>query len=87
MSECDKLVEHREDAQMLSEFVEWLTNRGYAVAKRTEHPGYIDNISYEPVTESAYERIFAEFFGIDIDLVEKERRELLKSLQNKGVKV
>ena len=38
---------------------------------------------YIPLTMS-YERLFAEFFGIDLNLIEKERRALLKELrQNK----
>ena len=81
MSECDKMVEVREESVLLSDFVDWLREHGYAVCKRVDHEGFLYPVEYTPLMDGQFERLFGGFFGIDVDKVEQERRDLLKQIQ------
>lgn len=59
--ECEKMCRVREDSQKLGTFLEWL---------QSSHPR-------ENVTAFNIERILAEYFEIDRDAAELEKRKLL----------
>lgn len=75
--ELDKLLEidgNRKDA--LSSFLEFLDENDIVLCRRNEqtelHMG-----AYDRIREN-YEELLARFFGVDMDLVEKERRAFLE---------
>jgi hypothetical protein len=93
--ECDKLLEAQEKSLLLSEFVDWLKENGYAICERAsnEPDAVMDSLKGEDPRESyawwrlpriPTEAIFAKFFGIDLAKVEEERRAILEDLKNAG---
>lgn len=94
--ELDKQRSVLDQALLLSNFVDWLDSKDRAIVDRHRHTAECDppiesrlgicgyrGGEYVPLNCS-YERLFAEFFDIDLNLIEKERRALLKELkQNK----
>lgn len=75
----DKILEVREQAQLCGEFLEWLQSK-YAMFKFSEEnePFYIgtgDCINIE--------KELAEFFEIDLEEAEKEKKLLLEIEKNK----
>jgi len=69
--ECEKMSACREDSQKLGEFIEWL--RDTWEPKETELRGGIELGLYD----INIEKVLAEYFEIDLDKVEDERRELI----------
>lgn len=66
----------RPPAELLTEFYDWLHEQGYVLARwhRDElHQHYL-----RP------EQLFADFLGIDLDKIEKERRALLAWLHDRN---
>ena len=87
--ECDKLVEVQEEARTLSEFVDFLRDtKHYQICRRHEKKytdtGKVYDIEFVPILESEFERLFAEFFNIDLDKVEQERRDLLEKIRSEA---
>lgn len=84
--ELDKLVAAHGDAFIISEFIDWLGDSGYRICKFQEgiiHSNELGDYTPEgwyPQRKS-HEQLLADYFEIDLDKVEKERRELLESLQ------
>jgi hypothetical protein len=62
----------------LTEFYDWLNERGWLLA-RWEVDGN-ENEYLEPVYTRP-EQLFAEFFGIDLNLIETERLAILEELR------
>lgn len=77
--ECDKLLKVSEKSQSIGQFLDWLENeKEFAICEHYETDG-----DYIPVSINI-ERLLAEYFGIDMEKVEKERRKILDSLQKKA---
>lgn len=75
--ECEKLKAASPKSQAIGEFLDWLeAEKGVQLARYPE-----DSERLVPFSFST-ERLLAEFFGIDLDKVEDERRAMLSSLQN-----
>ena len=74
--ELDKMKAVHEKSQAIGEFLEWLHSKGINLAK------YPDNSDYLSIYRYSTEKILAEFFGIDLDKCEKERRQLLEVCHN-----
>lgn len=65
-------------SQVLTDFYDWLTQeKGYTLCEPV--PGNLHGY-YGPASYGGPEQLFAEFFGIDLDRVEAERRLLLDAL-------
>jgi len=100
MSELDKISAVREDSMLLSSFLDWLEESGYAICEykevEEEHPAKLvfacttaeipDDL--EPYfverwtpKRKLHEQMLADFFDIDLDKVEDERRTLLEELR------
>lgn len=77
--ECDKLSKISDQSQIIGEFLEWLTN------ERSIQICILDNFSgkFLPYRFSM-EQLLAEYFDIDLDKVEQERRLILKNLRSKS---
>jgi len=57
------------------------TDRSGETCPKCDGAGWVESGpgEYEPITEG-WERLFARFFGLDLDKIEAERRALLESL-------
>lgn len=67
--ECEKLTAASSESQVIGEFIEWLQET------------YCDDVEMPRVS---IERLLAEFFEIDLDKVEVERRALLDFIQEEA---
>lgn len=76
--ELDKMLKNKDQSQTIGEFLDWLQNEKEIVLckwdnKISEHhpfPFY-----------TSIEKLLAEYFGIDLDKCEKERRAILANLR------
>lgn len=73
------LKDKRSPSNVLTEFYDWLCSQGYHIAQYAEREGYRDQM-LEPVGKSP-EQLLADFFGIDRDKIEAERRAILEHLR------
>ena len=87
--ECEKLAKVSEDSNKIGRFLDWLQSQGIMLAKYHEHTddcydedGYDYECEYtEEMIQPVYENkedMLARYYNIDMDKVEKERREILK---------
>lgn len=92
--ECDKLLSVREDSQKLGYFLEWLYGYGIQLAvwdnnfsgvvwdeEGNEEDFHGTLVPWKYKGDSGINKLLAEYFGINLDKVEQERRELLKWLR------
>lgn len=75
--ECEKITEADKSGKspLLTDFLDWLDSKGIILAKY----GARDDLY--PIHTNK-EQLLADFFGIDLALVEKERRQILEDLRN-----
>ncbi len=78
--ECDKIVTTQDESQILSNFVDWLNSKGYAICTIEETPGYPKE-QHIPLRKT-YEQLFADYFEIDLNKCEQERRALLEAIRD-----
>lgn len=66
-------------ADLLAEFYDWLIEQGYTLCEPVPNSlhGY-----YAPASYGGPEQLLADFFGIDRDKIEAERRALLDALRS-----
>lgn len=82
--ECEKLKKVSEESNKIGAFLDWLMNEKYIHLCTYEEAHEIDD---EDLSEGYYginrtiEDLLAEYFEIDMDKVEKERRQILEKLQ------
>lgn len=86
----DKMAGVKERSQVIGEFLDWLGTQGMhlctlqdvPMAFWDEYQGAMDveEVTYWPVNKNI-ERLLAEYFGIDLDQAEQERRELLERIR------
>jgi hypothetical protein len=77
--ECEKLLAVKDKSQLVGEFLEWASGKNMVLCARPKG----DDEEYYPVMQS-WEKLLADFFGIDLNKVESERRAMLADLQAKG---
>jgi hypothetical protein len=75
--ECEKMAAVREKSQVLSDFVDWLQTKGIHLAKWHDRGGADELFEIH----TPYDELFADYFGIDLKAVERERRAMLDSIQ------
>lgn len=81
--ECEKLASVSEDSNKIGDFLSWLHSKGWVIA------GYEHNERrYEELVairrfqgDTGINQLLAEYYKIDLDKVDKERKELLKWIQ------
>lgn len=78
--ETQKMVNAAPESQSIGEFVEWMGAQGIQLAEFVEIEGYSEP-KLMPVSRSL-ENMLADYFGIDLKAVEKERRKILASLRD-----
>lgn len=79
VSECEKLNQVSDENNIIHEFLEWLGSKGMFIARYEEVEEYSE-ARLLPVTGLQSDMVH-DFLGIDPVKLEKERRELLESLQ------
>lgn len=72
--ECEKMRAVHEKSQAIGEFLDWLSERGIVLASYYEEAG----LSPHRVNVEA---LLAEYFGIDLDKAEQEKRTILEELR------
>ena len=72
------LLPSRRDLQEeVKKLIKWLNSKGIYLAKKVAiDPGVITNVNIE--------EMLAEYFDIDLDKVEKEKRQMLEKIRNVG---
>ena len=68
-------------SDLLAKFYDWLIEKDYYICYRDEGDKYDDG-GYYPISSSP-EKLFADFFGIDLNKIEEERRAILEELRNR----
>jgi len=76
-SECDKLLAVSKNSQIIGEFLDWLQNNDVVLSKWDV--GKYEDTLY-PIRQSI-ESLLAEYFEVDLNKVEKERRALLSGIR------
>ena len=76
--ELDKMLSAQPDSQIIGEFIEWLRSEGYRIAEYADG-GFGDDYLCE--ASNTTEELLADYFGIDLAVVERERRVLLDQLR------
>jgi len=90
--ELDKMMKIREQSQTVGEFVDWLRDeKNVTLCESHQHSEFCENPDediecelekdeYIPYSFRIQE-LLAEYFDIDLDKVETERRKILESIQ------
>ena len=82
--ECDKMLAIQDKSLILSGFVDWLKENGYAICEQTDYEGSTyPRIQWVPQRKS-YEELFANYFEIDLKKVEQEKQAILAEIRSKG---
>jgi hypothetical protein len=69
--------------ELLAKFYDWLRDKNYYLCSFEEGNVWDDTTSgYYPLSIPP-EQLFADFFGIDLNKIETERRAILKELRNR----
>lgn len=74
--ECEKLQKVSSQSNTIGEFLEWLSyEKNLSLCELDEERDYYHLYHYQ------IEQLLAEFFEIDLNKVEQERRQILEDLQ------
>jgi hypothetical protein len=76
--EHDKLRALEGRNQTVGEFIEWLGESGYVIARRGGPFGTLHQVNV------SVNDLLARFFGIDTDAIEREKREMLEQIQRRS---
>jgi hypothetical protein len=75
--ELRKIERAREEgSEAIGAFLDWLNSRGYAIC----HYHAWDDVPWTPANRSI-EAWLADYFDIDLEVVDRERRELLEAVR------
>lgn len=76
--ECEKMAKVKDKSQIIGEFIDWIIEtQKFIVCVDSGYGGYYPvNITIE--------ELLAKFFGIDLNKVEEERRQMLDEIRKKN---
>lgn len=74
--ELDKMKAAREKSAILSDFLDWMNENGIRLCRNNPDHYWAKGGEYYQITES-YEQLLAQYFNIDLNKVEEERRRIL----------
>ena len=80
--ELDKLSQKRENANEVSMFLDFLSERGIALCEFCNESGQYQSFHSTSLAKS---KLIAEYLGIDYDKMEEEKQALLESLRKGNV--
>ncbi|RKY28525.1 MAG: hypothetical protein DRP83_00560 [Planctomycetota bacterium] len=75
--ECDKLSNVKDESQIIGEFLDWCNSQGVHLATYYEERGLVAD-------RRSIEQVLADYFDIDLDKVEEERRHILEMQQERN---
>ena len=78
--ECEKMVAVKDKSQAIGEFLDWLKEEKKFAISAFHDGGDYSFGEWRPIRTST-EQLLAEFFNIDLDKVEEEKRQMLKELR------
>lgn len=79
--ECDKLVSNAQESHKIGDFLDWLIDdKGYAICEEAHDSQAMPEYEYFPIRQG-FEALLADYFGVDMKKVERERRAILKYVQ------
>ncbi|MDR5727513.1 MAG: hypothetical protein RB191_08810 [Terriglobia bacterium] len=92
--ECEKVARVAPKSQAIGDFLEHMRESGWQLARAHDHrrndcptkKGHWDcglSMNEMEINTASTEQLLAEFFQIDLEKIEKERRALLAWLQNR----
>lgn len=81
--EHDKLMAVNDDSQAVGEFLDWLGTKGLFLAEHKLFEGHSEETLV--VTDRNTNALLAEYFGIDLEKIETEKRQMLYALQKAHV--
>jgi hypothetical protein len=70
------------DNQVIGEFIDWLGEHGYWVSEYVKIEGFRDEMLM-PIRKSNAS-LLADYFGIDLAQLDREKRDLLAKIQSGG---
>jgi len=77
MTELDRMLAVTNESQAIGGFLDWLFDQGFCIA------GYDPDLGDELFRESrSIEQWLADYYDIDLEEVERERRAFLKALRD-----
>ena len=76
--ECEKVKSVQPKSQAIGEFLDWLGEKGIHLAK------WGDDDKLWPFNKNK-EELLAEYFEIDLNKVEQEKRQMLEEIRNSNV--
>lgn len=79
--ECDKVKDISDISQKIGEFIEWLKEKNYIICKKEIDEEY--GTAFFHPTYLPMEETLAEFFNIDLNKLEEERRNILEEFRKK----
>lgn len=77
--ECEKLTSASEESSKIGNFLDWLSENNILLARYEKCNDFKDEMLF-PVQKS-FEQLLSEYFEIDLNKVEQERRALLDWLR------
>lgn len=84
--EHEKLKLVQEHSNIIGQFLDWLSyERGYKICECCEGADARNDDSYYPVN-STTEKILADYYGINLDKLENEKRQMLDLLRKQNRK-
>ena len=79
--ECEKMRSIKEKSELCGDFLEWLQSKYRLINRQESFESSLASINYSSYIN--FEELLAEFFNIDLDKVEEEKKQILMELRNK----
>ena len=83
MSELKKLIAVKGNSQTIGEFLEWLQGKGYVLSFWQDYGEEPHSWSELTPLRKSSEQLLAEYFDVNLDKVEQERKALLEKLRSR----
>lgn len=84
--EHEKLAKISDKSQLVGEFLEeWCTTKGYTLCEWLDDADFSAVGGYFPVRKRT-DAILADYFGIDLDKIEAEKRQMLDVMRKVNAK-
>jgi hypothetical protein len=82
--EFDKMTAVADQSQLIGEFLDWASQRGYEFGREVEggNDPFAPATWFQPAGQPRIQKLLAEFFSIDLDKVEAERRTVLQQYRH-----
>lgn len=89
VTECEKASKVAEESRTIGNFLDWLMNErqpSVVLAVWEDYEDLDDTVLCPIIEGNSIEKLLAEYFGIDLNKMEKEKKALLEGLRVKEKK-